>query len=405
MNLENYMLKITYAAVFALALFTFTAFSLAALHHLLIFVPGIYFLIWALKKDGELKLSKSGWALFALIAISILSVLFNFDDIPKPHKNIFKLKYFILSLLGIFAYRRWFQLNHSVKKIRLVINTFLVTTTFASASGLIGLFTGFNPLRFKAACHASRTCGMYGMYMSYGYGIQLFVVIVIGLFIYRHKIKLFVNYNILYIALLINVLGFVLSYARGAYLGLLAAASYVLFRKSKKAFFVIFLLGFVVSWGAYTLVPQVKARFASNERMRSIGIRVSQYKAALTSVADNPLFGIGYKNFEPNSSKIKKLEGIEFSNFGGHGHSNFFEHLASTGILGFMALLLFHFFWFLESYRRQDLFGEILAPFVISLFVSGQFQYTLGDGENLFLIMVLYSLSQVNVVRRQREGI
>ena len=399
------MLKITYASVFVLALFTFTAFSLSALHHLLIFIPGLYFLTLTIKRDGLLQLSKSSWTLLALVVIAVISVLLNFGDIARPYKNIFKLKYFVLSLLAIFAYRRWFQVNYSIRSVRLAINTFLITTTIASGSGLIGLFTGYNPMRIGAACHSSRTCGMYGMYMSYGYGIQLFVVLIIGMFIYRHRLKAFYNQNILYVALLINVLGFVLSYARGAYLGFLAAASYAIFRRSKKVFSIICISSFLLGLGAYSFIPQVKSQFSSNERLASIGSRISQYKAALKAVTYNPLFGIGYKNFEPNSSKIKIREGIEFSKFGGHGHSNFFEHLASTGILGLIALLLFHFFWFREAYLRQDMFGEILAPFVIAIFVSGQFQYTLGDGENLFLIMIFYSLSQVYATRKEQKGI
>ena len=43
----------------------------------------------------------------------------------------------------------------------------------------------------------------------------------------------------------------------------------------------------------------------------------------------------------------------------------------------------------MELYRRDDPFGKIVFPFVIALFISGQFQYTFGDGENAFLIMGL----------------
>ena len=59
------------------------------------------------------------------------------------------------------------------------------------------------------------------------------------------------------------------------------------------------------------------------------------------------------------------------------------EYLASTGLLGFMVLFLFHIFWFLETFKRNDLVSNITNPFVIAFFVSGQSQYTFGDGENL----------------------
>jgi O-antigen ligase len=72
------------------------------------------------------------------------------------------------------------------------------------------------------------------------------------------------------------------------------------------------------------------------------------------------------------------------------------EHLASTGILGFLAMLLFHLFWLIEMVKRKDLIGQITIGFIVSLFVSGQVEYTLGDGETLFFLMFVYSWSQIS---------
>src|SRR5690606_13348736 len=88
-----------------------------------------------------------------------------------------------------------------------------------------------------------------------------------------------------------------------------------------------------------------------------------------------------------------------YASFTGHAHNNYLEHLATTGILGLWCLLSFHFFWGLESYRRQDPLAKLALPLVVSLSFSGLFQYTFGDGENLFFIMACYALSQYPLLR------
>lgn len=103
--------------------------------------------------------------------IIVLSVLANTDSIVSPHKYIFKIKYFVLSLLDLPAYYYTLKDFMKNKSKKVLLNTFLIATTIATISGIIGLYTGFNPLKMKAACHEIRTCGLYGMYMTYGYGI------------------------------------------------------------------------------------------------------------------------------------------------------------------------------------------------------------------------------------------
>ena len=271
----------------------------------------------------------------------------------------------------------------------------MIASTIATASGLVGLYFGFNPIRFQNACHATRNCGMYGMFMTYAYGIQFFLIILAGMFIFRKKISQYINIPLLYVALVVNLVGFYLSYARGALLGFLIAMPFFFFRRNIKmfAFTVVGIL--IVSGLAFLFVPKIQGFVFDLDRVTSTNHRLSQYHAAWKVGLERPFFGLGYRNFEPNVRKLKSKWGIPFGWRGGHGHSNFFEHLASTGFLGLIAILLFHIFWAWEAWRRRDPFGDFCLAFIVALFVSGQFQYTLGDGENLFLIMVVYALSQI----------
>ena len=105
--------------------------------------------------------------------------------------------------------------------------------------------------------------------------------------------------------------------------------------------------------------------------------------------------GWGFRNFEPNTVKIKEKYNIANTTYGGHAHNNLLEHLASTGIIGFVLVGFFHLFWLLEMWRRDDWIGDMILPFVVSFTVAGLFQYTFGDGENLFLITAIYALSLI----------
>lgn len=394
MKVEKWMHHLTYASAIILCLFLFPAFSLCSLHHALLAIVGFFFTYKAVK-EKTFHFSASSWALVALVLISILSVIANSESIAKPMSNIAKLKYFILPLLGISAYRAWFENSFDQKKVKWAINILVISTTIATLSGLYAYFFVFNPLRFKEACHATRTCGMYGMYMTYGYGIPFFVILLLGLILKHKEVKAYLSPKLSIPAFVINFVSFILSFARGALLGFLIGLPFFYCKQRRKVFVGLVIAGLVAVGLSYQFIPKVRGLVHDSDRMNSADTRFSQYAAALKAAEEKPWLGLGYRNFEPNVKAIKAKYDLPHKDFAGHAHSNFFEHLASTGWLGLIALVMFHLLWFVESYRRNDWVGAMMMPFIVSIFISGQFQYTLGDGENLYLIMMVYMLSQV----------
>lgn len=388
--------QLTYASLLVLTACVFVSFSLTALSHILIVVPAGYFayLAWAQPgvRQGFLR-KKSFWALIAFSAICIISVLLNLPTMERPTFHLFKTKYYWLGIGAIFAYQAWLNHYSQEKNIRLLLKVFVIASSIASTSGLVALWTGFNPLRWKTACHLERTCGMYGMYMTYAYGILLVVVLLIGMLLHYRQWSKWINPKLLAIALLINTLGLYLSYARGTYLALVAALFFYLLRYPRKIFLTTSMLIGVLVIGSYLLVPKIQEIFQAPDRLASNQIRLSQWQTAIKAWELSPWFGVGFKNFEPQVKKLKAQWNLPHPEFAGHGHSNIFEHLASTGMLGVLALVLFHCLWAWELYRRQDMVAFVLLPVVVAWFVSGLFQYNMGDGENLFLLMLLYACS------------
>lgn len=394
---EKFSLHLTYLAFMVWSIFTFISFSLSAIGHLLIIFPGIFFTYKYSKEYFDnrppFKIALSTWMLLGLTIVGIISVLLNTDTIKNPIYNIFKLKYFIITFLGIFACSRGFTTNYfSEKKIRALIHIFMITTALASFVGIIALYTGYNYLRFKNACHESRACGMFGMYMSYAYAMQFVVILQLGLIIHRKKLSKFFNRHILYISFVTNSAGLFLSYTRGAWIGVVVAIPFLLFFSNKKTMLLSILSIVTVVIAGFVFSPKIRDTFFSQIRITSNEIRISQYKAAIAVFKEKPFFGIGHRNFEPNVAAIKQKYNIEHQEFVGHGHSNFFEQLASTGLIGLIFLSLFHIFWFMEALRSPSELSAICLGMISALFISGHFQYTIGDGEVLFVIFAFYML-------------
>lgn len=384
-TVEKRMEMVTYSSLVIIALAVFTSLSISAFHHILLVIPAFYFAY----RNGK-NWSLSMYAVLAVVLTIFLSVFFNWGEIPKPLKPIISAKYFLIPLLGIFAYRK---MQWTDKRIKVILNSLLIATSIATICGIIGLYTGFTPIKMKAACHDERACGLYGMYMTYGYGIGLFMVLMTGALLYREKLKHYIPTWLIYSAWVINFAGLYLSYARGAWLGFLAALPFFFIKKNKKIFVIGFVVGAIALGALIGMNSKVRGMFF--ERQGSNEQRLAFFETAYVAFKEKPLFGWGYKNFEPNVKPLKAKYDIAFPDFQGHAHNNFLEHLASTGILGFLALIFFHIAWFKESLCSKRLIDDISLPFVIALIVSGMTQVTLGDGENLFLIMTLWSLGQV----------
>ena len=384
--------KLTLASIFVLCAGVFTSMSFSALSHILIAIPGGYFTYEYVKKK-DFRLPGSFWAVIAIIVSIFLSVVFNLDILEKPLKNLFKFKYFVLPAMGLFAYYYLLRDYLDDKKKKFLLYLFITATTIATISGLIGLATGFNPLKFKNACHETRACGLYGMYMTYGYGIALFQILLTGLILKREKFAPNINKYFLYISWLINFAGLFLAYARGGWIAFLVATPFFLFKENKKVFLSIIAVSVIAAGaiftGSQTVRDTVLKRKGSNAQ------RIAFYQTAYKAFSERPLFGFGYKNFESNSKDLKEKYNIPFKYQSGHAHNNFLEHLASTGAVGAIAFLAFCLFWGIETYK----YSFLGFPFFIGFFTSGLFQYTFGDGENMFLIMAVWAFTTIETIK------
>lgn len=404
---ENNLLLLAYIAFLLLGAFVFISLSFSASYHILIIVPGIYFTFKYLKEYGtKIPLSMIGLVLVCVTAF--LSIAANYDDMGGLG-SAFKLKYFFISLISIAPAFYFFKDKYEVKYAKILFNTFFFATAIANIAGLIALKTGFNYLRFKAACHQNQACGMYGMTITYGYNVELLCLLFVGLFVYRKKIQHLWNEKLFYFSLIAAHLGLYFSFSRGALLGYLVAFPLVFLAKNRKLLIRSYLLSGLALVGILFAIwqgirPGFLSRYTLSFTDSSNMERIGMWQAAVAAFQDNPVFGIGFRNFEKHSYEIKKKYGfIDFKQFKGHAHNNYLEFLAGCGILGFLSLLIFHFGWGIELLRAPPDLASILLPVFVGFAFSGLFQSTIIDGENMFFIMGLYSLFTALVLFHKEE--
>ncbi|MFT6069612.1 MAG: O-antigen ligase [Bacteriovoracaceae bacterium] len=394
--MQNLPKNLIFISLVLLAGAIFTSISIAGVSHIFLALGTMVYAYQNPKEYlKELNLKKATrLSLLIFIVVIVLSVISNWSEIERPLKNIFKIKYFLIPLLSLPAIKAFFTKEASKKQSLFLIRLFLISTTVATISGLIGLYTGFNPLKFKDACHETRACGLYGMYMTYGYGMALFTILASGLLIYLKELKEWFSFKFLLPVVVVNFLGLVLSYARGGMLGFVLGLPFFFLKKNPKKFLSIF---FAVNGLFVILVfstPSLKETFLSKSRSVSNTQRIGFYRTALNAFQERPLLGWGYKNYEPNVKKLKVKYDIPFPNYGADAHNIFLEVLASMGFIGFSAFLFFLITWLREAYINDGIIHKVSFPFLMTLIISGQVQNTFGDGENLFLIMIVWTLME-----------
>lgn len=379
---------LVYASLMALCLGLFTSMTFLALNHIFIIIPCLYFI----SKTNFKSWSKSQWFLLAMIGAIIISVLVNQDIAVEGYKPLTKVKYYLIALLSIAPLSFYFrnlesQPDHD-KKITWLLWALIGSTTLVSISGMGAVFLGYNFLKLKVG-FVDRNGGVAGMLMNYAHNMAFFMVILTGLIIYREEVKRYINPNVLCGAWVINLLGLYTTYTRGAWLAFLVAVPFFFFRKNPKLFAITFAALIIVGFGAYKLAGKSVIRPLSEVE------RTSQWKAAFMGFQERPVFGLGYLNFEKMAIPLKKKYNLQAQYFGGHAHNNYFEMLASTGLIGFIFFMLWQISWFIEMFKRDDLIAKIAIPFIVVFVVAGLTQATFTLGANLFFIMPVYALMQV----------
>ena len=215
----------------------------------------------------------------------------------------------------------------------------------------------------------------------------------------------------LYLILLaLNFLGLIFSREKMPFLAtILIATGYsaiYLHKKGnlKKAIIVILLLLLIPA--AIPNKKKILWRFQKEKVKFSIETRAKIWEKSVKDFKTSPIAGIGFGNY---FIKVEKWNKKGFDKLY-HAHSNFFEILATTGIIGVIIFSLFHlaiFRDFLLSLKKEDsLFYFTLFSIFILYHIEGLTECTFKDTElnlQLFFFLSIFYSSLCPLVKHKNK--
>lgn len=378
------MTKLTTAALFFLASGIFTSVSILSAYQILFAIPLAYYTYIAFK-EKNFKLPKSAWFLLAFAGIAVISLVINYDVVPKPSKNFGRVKYFLFGSLGILVLRHWVKdTSDTIKKN--LISVFLFTIALA---GIVSIYQYF----FMGI---PRVMAMTGI-MRYGYGSGMILLTLLSAILHREKIKHLFDYKIGIVAFVLGFIGMYLTFTRGGLLGFLCGLPFVLYFYKKKlgltlgglAVIGVLGLGTVYLFGS----GNYQSRFLVNKNNESDTIRRSQWKAAIIATQEKPVFGWGLSNYHSQLKRIKYQYDLDAKYYNdAHSHNLFLEVASGTGLVGLFFFLGWVISWALESFKAGGLKRALIIPFGVAFVISSQFEMTF-DSNNASMIFFLYAIS------------
>lgn len=326
-----------------------------------------------------------------IAGLVLLLVLFSKTD--KPSTKVFRA--FFVALLYSFVFSIvFFKVSRLVPGalyfLRLVSYYFL----FILAWNLSKRKKGFKELILNALLMVAVIVGIFGWFQYFrypdltslkflGWDDHLFrlvstfldpgftgIILALGFLIslvkfFREKKKIFL------IALLFLLVTTAFTYARAAYLALLAGSVVVLFLEKKIKIFALILAGLVL---IAVSLPRPSSEGVKLERLSSVYPRLENYKESFEIIKTSLLFGIGYNNL--CEAKVKFLGQIGTDSHSCAGlDSSILMIWATTGIFG---LIIFSYLIFaVWTKSSADIYGLIFKSSIVAVFVHSLFTNSL----------------------------
>ncbi len=140
----------------------------------------------------------------------------------------------------------------------------------------------------------------------------------------------------------------------------------------------------------------------SRAAQTSVGARLEMWKAAWMIFKEHPLFGVGSGNysgelvFKMNAGKIERMPAYT------HAHNEALHILAITGIVGFLAYMIFYMgiayyflsIWLVSKQTQERYLSFIGVLLVIGFFIFGLTSYSFGHHVMvLFFSIMIVSLA------------
>lgn len=378
------MKNVTTGAFFFLAAGIFTSVTILSAYQILFTISLCNVMYYTIKKKQFLIPSSAYW-LLAFAAVALLSLVINYDILPKPGKNFGRLKYFIYGVGGIFVLRMW-TIKVSDKVKRGIFYTFVLSIVVAGCYSLWSFFYS-----------GEGRGGALTETMRYGYGTSMILLVLLGSILHKKDMPEWFNYKAAGLAFIIGFCGMYVTYTRGALLGFCCGLPFLLYFFKPKLGLILgslALLGVLGIGGHYLFgSTHYESRFLQTKNNPSDVIRRSQWKAAIIATQEKPVLGWGLSNFHSQLKRIKTDYDLDAKDYDdAHSHNLFLEVASGTGLVGLFFFLGWLIFWALECFKAKGITRALVVPLGACFVVSSQFEVTL-DANNASMIFTIYASS------------
>lgn len=376
--------SITTVAVFFLLLGTFVSITVQGAYQVLFLIPLVFY-TWR-AKGRNFRLPASAWWMLAFAAVAALSIAVNWSEIPKPSKNIGRIKYYLYAALGIFPVGVWLKHVSDRVKRRLL-------RTLAVAVAVGGLWCAYQVL-----INGVWKAKPFTETMRYSYGVALVLVLWGGLFLHREKIASWLSWRWSALGIFGLVLSTIFVQARGAQGAIVLAVPLIVFFWNKKIGLIAILLGALgmgfLGWNyLYGAKDKNTIKILKNSNNTADQTRRSQWHAAYLAVTEKPILGWGLSNFHTQVKRIKQQYDLPMKDYDdAHAHNVPLEIAAGTGLIGLFFFLGAFFTWMWECWKADGLTRAVMMPFFVAIMFEAQFEVIL-DANNATWIGFLYAVS------------
>lgn len=144
------------------------------------------------------------------------------------------MKYPLFGVLGVVLLGSLPKAFVTESRIRLTANLFLASITVASTYGILKVW-GFDVLTLSVCTGGGQAAGLTGI-MRYNHGIQMVLVLLAAILVYRKQVPPFYNRGLSLAAFGTGLVGLWEGATRGALVGFLCAIPFVFFFQSRKRF-------------------------------------------------------------------------------------------------------------------------------------------------------------------------
>tara|TARA_B110000027_G_scaffold119957_1_gene133015 strand:- start:3187 stop:4452 length:1266 start_codon:yes stop_codon:yes gene_type:complete len=376
----------------------------------------ITFMITLFNKKNQIQTDKKILLLLLFFFLSlVINLIFTKDfylSCPRVIK-IFFLIYFITSF-------RYLILNSKNKEM-IIYKIWSITLLVVILDLIFEFFVGKNIIGLSSVMPGSRLASFTGEESVIGNFFSGFVLLFLSYFNYRYPNNRIFNFLL---AIFVIGISFIIGERANFIKTFIIIFFFIIFiyeiKLRIKIFFIsalLLLFVFFINFnGAYKdrYYEQLIKLFQKNGINNYL--KNSQYGAhynvAYEIFKDNPIFGVGIKNFR-NESGNKKYDNLKHPlndlRSATHPHQLHFEFLAETGIFGYLCFLIFIFislYWSIKSYllnkNNFQLSGILFVLIsVLPLLPSGSFLSTFNS--SIFWINYAIMMGYINIKNKQPE--